>query len=74
LEVLTANLLVVVSGFLADREALIQAVFDRMANDAQRQALVADPARSNALAIELEASVRRLRTLTDQQMAGPHQV
>jgi hypothetical protein len=73
LEVLTANLLVIVSGFFADREALIQSVFDRMADDARQQPLLADPARSNALAIELEASVRRLRELTDQQIARPDQ-
>lgn len=68
-EALTVNLLVIVAGFLADRDAVLSATLDQLMTAARVQA-----AGSESLLQELQAAVHRLMAMADQQIAGPHQV
>lgn len=65
LEVLTVDLLVIMAGLLANRDALLKSVFDEMDHRAQRRG----HGTSAIIAEELQASVHRLRHMAEQQIS-----
>ena len=69
LEALTVNLLVIVAGFLVDRDAVLNMTFEQLMEAAKLQA-----AGSDVLLQDLQAAVHRLMAMTDARMAGPSAV
>jgi len=70
LEVLTVNLLVMISGSQPDGRAFLKAMLDQMLAGARQQSSPdLDPTQSDSFTQDLEAAVTRLAVMAEQQMA-----